>query len=191
NAARRPSRRRLPVPARSRWGVQIGSPPSPRSARARARWCRRNGDRHRRFRSRSIAGLAERRCSAAAEDWLELAAAEDRPGPAAAGDWPGPAVDWLGPPAARFPSRARPERERWFASRRASSAPWTARGQLLHPSPTQIPRLCGQTATESPHDRQDYDGTAATTEGLALLAVRAGVPPQDRLAAPMLSLSRT
>src|SRR5262249_37772826 len=133
----------------------------------------RNGDRHRRFRSRNIAGLAERHCSAAAEDWLEPAAAEDRPEPAAAEDWPGPAVDWLGPPGARFPSRAWPERERWFASRRASSAPWTARGQLrLHPSRTQISRLCGQTATESPHDRQDYDGTAATTEGLARLAVR-------------------
>src|SRR6516225_3953023 len=66
----------------------------------------RIGDRHRRFRSRNIAGLAERRCSAAAEDWLEPAAAEDRPGPAVAEDWPGPAVDWLEPPAARFPSRA-------------------------------------------------------------------------------------
>src|SRR2546429_4111682 len=32
------------------------------------------------------------------------------------------------------------------------------------PLGTTIPRLCGQTATESPHDRQDYGGTAAAAE---------------------------
>src|SRR5215813_3909247 len=49
----------------------------------------------------------------------------------------------------------------------------------LTPVRTHITRLCGQTSTESPHDRQDYDGTAATTEGLALLAVRCPVEPAD------------
>src|SRR5262249_29165111 len=67
---------------------------------------------------------------------------------------------------------------RWFASRRASSAPWKLRDQLrLHPLRTRIPRLCGQTTTESPHH---YDRTAATTEGLAL----AGATTLDREAAP-------
>src|SRR5262249_56376613 len=89
-------RRRLPAPARSRWGAQIGYPPSRRSARGPARWCRRNGGRHRQFRSRSIAGLEERARSAA-EDWLGSAAAED---------WPERAADWLGPIVVRFPSRA-------------------------------------------------------------------------------------
>src|SRR4029450_2815756 len=98
----------------------MGYPPSRRSARVPARWCRRNGGRHRRFRSRSIAGLEERDRSAA-EDWLGWgggggwaggagwcgsAAAADWLGRAAAEDWPEPGADWLGPIAVRFPSRA-------------------------------------------------------------------------------------
>src|SRR5262249_25985959 len=147
---------------------------------------------HRRFRSRSNAGLEERARSAA-EDWLGSAAAEDWPEPAAAADWPEPAADWLGPLAGGFPRRAWPERERWFASRRASSAPWRSRDQhRLHPSRTRIPRLCGQTTTESPHD---YDRTAALTEGLALAQIprapRARATTPGRAAAPLFSAAGT
>ena len=34
----------------------------------------------------------------------------------------------------------------------------------MTPLPMKIPGLCGQTATESPHDRQDYGRMAAATE---------------------------
>src|SRR5262249_42637661 len=41
------------------------------------------------------------------------------------------------------------------------------RGRVT-PLPTKIPGLCGQTATESPHDRQDYGRMAAPAEVSAL-----------------------
>src|SRR5262249_48690191 len=48
----------LPGRARNRWGARIGCPPARRSARAHSKSCRKSGDRHRRFHSRSTAGLA-------------------------------------------------------------------------------------------------------------------------------------
>jgi len=41
----------------------------------------------------------------------------------------------------------------------------------------KLPGLCGQTATESPHDRQDYGCTAALTK---CLCPRGGAGGSDR-----------
>src|SRR5262249_52595965 len=106
--------------ARNRWGARIGCPPSRRSARAHAKSCRKSGDRHRRFHSRSTASLA-----VAVIEPEELGGADlgtaglwvARPGDCLA------AEDWLGPPGAHLPGRAGQRRERLSVSWCASSAP--------------------------------------------------------------------
>src|SRR4029077_15991478 len=77
--------------------------------------CRKSGDRHRRFHSRSTAGLA-----VAVIEPAELGGADL----GIAGLWDCLAAeDWLGPPGAHLPGRAGQRRERWSASWCASSAP--------------------------------------------------------------------
>src|SRR5207247_9561436 len=103
SAVPQPPRRRLPGRARNRWEDRIGCPPSRRSARAHAKSCRKSGDRHRRFHSRSTAGLA-----VAVIEPAELGAADlgivglwvARPGDCWA------AEDWLEPKEANSQSRA-------------------------------------------------------------------------------------
>src|SRR5205807_9560221 len=88
---------------RNPWGARIGCPPIRRVSRAHSKSCRKSGDRHRRFHSRSTAGLA-----VAVIEPAELGGADL----GIAGLWGArlgdclAAEDWLGPPGAHLPDPA-------------------------------------------------------------------------------------
>src|SRR5262249_51310482 len=85
-----------------------------------AKSCRKSGDQHRRFHSRSTAGLAVAVIEPAERGAAGLGIANlwvARPGDCSAVE------DWFGPLGAHLPGRAGQKREGWSASWCASSAP--------------------------------------------------------------------